>query len=594
MAKGVTAPSWDLSDIFKGPDDPELKKCLKRAQRLTQAFVKSYKGKITKLASQPNNFRKMLGAYEAILECAEKPIDFAMLLFSESNLDPARGAFLQRMRVEYLKISKALLFFELEIIAIPKQKMRGLLSKPTMSKYANYLNNVLKAKPHKLAEKEEGIFAEKSLTGRSAFVRFFNEETSLKEYELKRGKQTRKVSLSTVLDLSYSARRSDRKASARALAQGLNEESRRLTYIYNTLLHDKAIDDKYRNYPTPEAARHLANEIDGTMAEVLAAVVVDNYKIVHDFYRYKQKVLKLKKLYDYDRYAPVTKAVQTIPFATAKRWVLEAFDRFSPECAEIAAMFFDRQWIDAAPRKGKRGGAFCSFVTPDLHPYVFMNYSGTLNDVSTLAHELGHGVHAYLIREQGVLNYNPPLTVCETASVFSEMLLFDYLKEKIQSRAELFSLYVKKIENIFATVFRQIALYRFEQDVHALYRAEGELATGQINGLWLNRQKEMFGNSVQMTPDYEPCWSYIPHFVHTPFYVYAYAYGELLTLSLYAKYSAVGTPFVGKYMDMLRAGSSKSPQELMRPLGVNLKKRVFWENGMDMIAGMVKEAKKLR
>jgi oligoendopeptidase F len=367
-----------------------------------------------------------------------------------------------------------------------------------------------------------------------------------------------------------------------------------LTYITNILLEDKGIDDRLRRFPTPEAGRHLGNEIDQQTVDTMAEVVVQNYGLVQEFYGFKKQVLGLRRLYDYDRYAPVTRSHVKFSFDQAREMILTAFRAFSPVVGDAAAEFFHRRWIDAPPRYGKTGGAFCHYVTPDVHPYVFMNYTGDARSVLTLAHELGHGVHAYLARRQTYLNFSWPLTIAETASVFGEMVVFENLKDALPSRQEKFALHFGKIEEIFATVFRQISLYRFEQDLHRDRRERGELPVEAINALWRRRQEEMFGRSVTLTPDYDIWWSYIPHFVHTPFYVYAYAFGELLTLSLYARYRREGRPFVDRYLEMLAAGGSKSPRELLEPMGVDLTRRDFWQGGMEIIRQMIKEVERLR
>ncbi len=326
----------------------------------------------------------------------------------------------------------------------------------------------------------------------------------------------------------------------------------------------------------------------------MSDTVSGRYDIVQDFYRFKKNVLGLEKLYDYDRYAPVSSSKAVIPFLEAKEIVLNAYRRFSPEFAEIAQLFFDEGWIDADVRPNKRGGAFCMFVTTDVHPYVLVNYKGGLKDVMTLAHELGHAVHAYLAREQTYLNFDMPLTFAETASVFGEMLVFDDLRTRLTDKKELFALYMQKIEEIFATVFRQNAMYQFEQDLHRSYREKGELKTEEINHFWLSRQRDMFGKSVEMTDDYGIWWSYISHFFHSPFYVYSYTFGELLTLSLFAQYKSNGEVMVKQYFELLRSGGSKTPEGFLKPFGLSLESASFWQSGLTMIEQLVRDAKKLR
>ncbi len=584
-------PSWNLSDLFSSIDDPAIERCLRKAERLVRAFVLAYKGKLSKKAASALALKRILRQYEAVFVCALKPIEYAQLLFAEDLSKPERGAFLQSMRVRYLSIQSETVFFELELLTLPDAVLKKLSRHPQLQEYANYLVKLINSKPHRLSEREERLLDQKSLTGRSAFVRLFDEEISLKKFSLNMRGKVKELSETQLLDMLYSKVRAERKAAAKSLTAGLKEESRRLTYITNTLAEDKAIDDKLRNFATPAAARHLANEISQDMVDVMSSAVTSHYGIVQDFYRFKAKVLGVGKLFDYDRYAPVSSASVKMPYAAARKNILDSFRAFSPRYAEIASLFFDKQWIDAEQRKGKRGGGFCSYATPDLHPYVFLNYSGSLREVFTLAHELGHGVHGYLMRDRGILNADTPLTIAETASVFAEMLLFEQLKREAKSPQDLFALITGRIEGIFATVFRQISMYNFEQDLHAERRRCGELSTERINALWCKRQKEMFGSAVEITPEYAYWWSYIPHFLHTPFYVYAYSFGELMTLSLFSQYKREGEPFVEKYLALLAAGGSLSPEGLVKPLGISLKGRSFWEGGLALIAELVSEAK---
>ncbi len=583
-------PSWDLSDLYRSPADRKIEQTLNACKRRAAAFQRRYRGRIERLSKSPREVQQLLVAYENILQEASKPICYAQLKFSESSKDAAVGAFLQRMRAEYTAISQELLFVELELALLPLAVLKRLAR--AVKPYTHFLQLVVQSKPHRLSEPEERLMNDKSLTGRGALVRLFDEELSLKQFTVVRGKRSTVLSEAKVLSLLYSANRDERQAAAVSLTKGLTEEARRLTFVFNTVAEDKAIDDRYRKFKNPEDSRHLANEIEPKVVHTMADAVADAYGTMQEFYRFKAKLLG-HSLCDYDRYAPVGRSRVTYSYGESKRLILRSFEEFSPEFAAVTRMFFDCGWVDVADRPGKRGGAFCSFVTPDLHPYVFMNFSGSLRDVFTLAHELGHALHACFMREQSYLNFEVPLTVAETASVFAEMLLFDHLKQQKLSRQERLSLYVGKIESIFATVFRQVAMYRFEQDFHAARRVKGELSTAEIGQLWRHRQGESFGSSVTLTPNYDCWWSYIGHFIHTPFYVYAYAFGELLTLSLYATYKRDGAPFVAKYRELLRSGGCKDPAALLKPFGVDLTKRSFWERGLKMIQEMVDEVQTL-
>lgn len=591
MAKSDSLPTWNLNFLFKSEADPAIGEILAVCESKAKSFEKKYRGKIRKFNAKA--LKRALHEYELLLCNLSKPIQYASLLHSESAEDPKRGAFLQSMRARYTAVQNRLLFFELELLDFDLKTLSNFSNNKELSGYRHYLQVLSKQKPHKLSEKEERLLADKDRTGGGAMMRLFDEEFAHKMFKVKLGKSVKVLNESDTLAMLYSPVREVRKSAADSLTEGLKEDARRITFIFNTLLEDKLIDDGYRKYPMAETARHLSNETTNEAVEAMCSEIVNSYPLVKRFYNMKRKFLGVKELYDYDRYAPIAKTSKKISFSEAKEAVIESFSSFSKGYGAIAKEFFDKKWIDAAARPGKRGGAFCSFVTPDLHPVVFMNYTGNLRDVFTLAHELGHGIHAYLMRKQTYLNFDTPLTVAETASVFAEMVLFDYLKGKIRSEEELLSMYVSKIENVFATVYRQVSLYRFEQDFHSARRTSGELSTADVNKLWRKRQLEMFQGSVTLTPGYDYWWSYIPHFVHSPFYVYAYAYGELLTLSLYGRYNAEGKPFVGKYLNLLESGGSKTPDELLSPFKIKLSSREFWRGGVEIIHDLVREAERI-
>lgn len=585
-------PSWDLADLFSSPEDPAIDDVWVREQKRAELFAKKYRNKIDeKLTAEA--LLPMIQLYESIFEQASKPEIYAHLLVAANNT-PENAAFEQKMRETGLGLAQTLLFFELELSKLPVGALSKLSKHPVLKNYAHYLKRVADYRPHRLSEGEEKIINDFSLVGGSAFVRLFDEELAYKTFRLKQGTKTVTVNSEETLHGLHSAKRNERKASAQALTIGLKEEARRVTFIANALFQHKKTVDKYYQYESPEAARHLSNETTQKTVDAMSDAVSSRYDIVQDFYRFKKNVLGLEKLYDYDRYAPVSSSKAVIPFSEAKDIVLNAYRRFSPEFAEIAQLFFDEGWIDADVRPNKRGGAFCMFVTTDVHPYVLVNYKGGLKDVMTLAHELGHAVHAYLAREQTYLNFDMPLTFAETASVFGEMLVFDDLRARLSDKKELFALYMQKIEEIFATVFRQNAMYQFEQDLHRSYREKGELKTEEISHFWLSRQRDMFGKSVEMTEDYGIWWSYISHFFHSPFYVYSYTFGELLTLSLFAQYKSNGDVMVKQYFELLRSGGSKTPEGFLQPFGLSLETASFWQGGLAMIEQLVRDAKKLR
>ncbi|MFM1847638.1 MAG: hypothetical protein RL417_1112 [Pseudomonadota bacterium] len=586
-------PAWDLSDLYRDLEDPAIERDMRSGERAARTFQKRYKGKLGKLITSGPRLAEALTEYETIHEGLGIPGSYAYLRYAEAPADGARGAFLQKINARTVAISQDLLFFELELAALPEKKLRSFSRAPAMKRLRHYVDKVLLYKPHRLSEPEERLLDERNLTGRAAFNRLFDQEHAELRYPVKRRGKVESLSGTQTLELLQSPDRRVRQAAAEGLTAGLTTRARLNTFVFNTLYEDKRVEDKYRHFPQPETARHLSNETTAAMVDTMADVVRSSYPLVQRYYRLKSKVLGLKRLYDYDRYAPLGKgASRTFSYAEAQELVLVAFERFAPGYRRLAERFFDRNWIDAAPRPGKRGGAFCHPVTPSKHPYVLTNYSGSLRDVLTLAHELGHAIHFVLMAPQGYLNTDVPLTVAETASVFSEMLVFDFMKRELKE-GELFTLMAGKVESIFSTVHRQIAMFTFEQGLHRARRDTGEVSTEGINRIWRETQTAMFGKAVELSPGYDLWWSYIPHFIHSPFYVYAYAFGELLTLALYEQYVQGRPRFVEHYLDILGAGASADPQTIVTPLGINLSKRTFWQGGIDVIARMVEELEQM-
>lgn len=556
------------------------------------AFEKTYRGRLSDPATDGAMLAQAFDAYEAIFQRLDKVAMYASLVFAADTADPKHGAFMQRMNTEHESVSQKLIFFALELMDVPDEVFRGRMDDPALAKRRYFLSNLLTQKPHRLSEVEEKILSEKALTGSLAFERLFEQELSAKRFTVEGFPET--LNESEALHLIHHPDREVRRCAAEGFTAGLREEQSRYTFILNMLVRDKSVDDRYRKFADPESARHLSNRITRTSVDALSQAVGERYGIVRDFYAFKRELLGYDELFDYDRYAPITNLTAPIPFAEGKRIVLDAFRAFDQTFADTAEKFFDGGWIDAGPRPGKRGGAFCSFVTPDVHPYVFLNYQQTARDVETMAHELGHGVHSYLARGQTYLDFHPPLTVCETASIFGEMLVFEALKERLKDDPRaLLALYIQKIEETFASTFRQISMYRFEQDLHNAAHEKGELQTEEISRLWRARQEEMFGGSVTLTANYDLWWSYVHHFFEMPFYVYAYAFGELLSLSVYALYKQEGEKILGAYRSFLQSGGSKSPEELVQPFGIDVNDPAFWQQGLAIIDEMVKEAKRL-
>jgi oligoendopeptidase F len=580
---------WDLSDLYAGSQDGRLLKDVAQADSEAAAFAQEYKGKITDKTSA-EELLAAIRRYEAINQLAAKPLIYASLVMAA---DTRQGAFFQRIRSRHVALMQTLLFFELELLQLSQAALEKHMADPLLANYAHFLSRQAVLKPHRLSEAEEHLLQEKDLTGRGAWIRLFDQEFSSKKFTLTGSIKKGTYSEPEVLHLLNHPNNKVRQAAAKALTTGLAADSRRLAYIYNMIAADKAGDDRRRRFTYPEQARHLENEIDQATTTLLVDQVVACYGLVQEYYRFKQQVLGLKEFHEYDRYAPIASTQPHVSEAKAQELVLDAFTTFSPAFAQAAATFFEKKWIDVYPRAHKQGGAFCAYVTPDTHPYVLTNYNDSMEGAFTLAHELGHGVHAVLANKQTYLNFDWPLTVAEMASVFGEMLLFDRLKNSLPNTHETFALHAGMVDRIFSTVFRQISMFRFEQSFHQAARSRGEQSAEEINALWRSSQSELYGDSVALTPGYDVWWSYIPHFIHTPFYVYAYAVGELLTLALYAKYKREGQGFAETYMAMLALGGRKTPAQTLATVGINMHDGAFWQGGLDQIAQLIEETKKL-
>ncbi len=585
-AKGV---KWNLSDLYSGPDDRKIRKnveeCLKRAS----SFEKKYRNTVSTGKLSAVRFFEMLKTLEAISESAAKIYSYAHLLHAANTSDPKTGALLQYAREQYTEINAHLLFFDIEFVRMSAKKTEKLFRNRKLAPYRHFLDIKLSHKPHTLGEKEEKLMMEKSVTGSGAFKRFFDEFVADMSFEVTIPGKTRKISETETLSLLYSSDRQTRKAAARGLTGGLKENSKTLTFIFNTLVADHWLNDRIRMFKTPMSSRNLANEVDGKVIDRLLEACEANYGLVKRYYKFKKKLLGLRDFADYDRYAPVHPLRKKISFDEAREVVLESLESFSGQMADTARLFFDNNWIDAECRKGKYGGAFSSSTVPSAHPYILMNYQGSPRDVMTLAHELGHGIHQFLSREQGYFQSDAPLTVSETASVFSEMLVFRKLLQNSGGKDRL-ALLCGRLEESFATVFRQTVMTRFEQSLHEARRSEGELPTVRVNELWIKANRAMFGDSVTLTADYGLWWMYVPHFVHSPFYCYSYSFGEILVLSLYGEYTRHGGGFVPGYIDLLSSGGSDSPEVLIRKTGVDISKPGFWRKGFGLLEDMLEEA----
>jgi oligoendopeptidase F len=586
-------PTWDLSDLYAGVDDQKLEEDMAAVLKEAEDFAAAYKGTIAVGGLQAAHLCAALDRYEALI-CAEyKPAAFAMLLFSTDTQDSKRGALLQKTREFGSTVATHLVFFDLEIGQIPQGRFDGIIADPALAAYRHYLEEQRRQAAHNLSEPEEKILVETANSRGSAFARLFTEIHGRTRYTLEEDGENKEFSQEEILSRLHRPERAVRRAAAASLSAGLEQTAHSGTFIYNTLLHEKEVMDHLRRYDAPESSRHLSNELTATVVDTMVKVCVENYGTVAEYYQLKRRLLGLEDLTHYDRYAPIEGTQSNISFARAKEMVLDAFGRFSPRLVEMATPFFDRGWIDAALNEGKRGGAFCAGITPDLHPYILLNYTRQPRDVMTLAHELGHGIHDVLAGDNHLLDYHPVLPMAETASTFGEMLVFDALQHSLESDQEKLALLCGKIEDTFATVFRQAAMFRFEQQAHRARRQEGELPTERFNELWQANMQEMFGDSLELGEEHARWWLYIPHIVHTPFYVYAYAFGELLVLSLYALYQQEGDAFVDRYFKLLAAGGSCAPVELIAAMGFDVADRAFWQSGFDLIRQRVEQAKTL-
>jgi oligoendopeptidase F len=584
-------PRWDLSDLYAGPDDPKIAEVSQKAIAEAAALATAYRGRIAELNA--TELKGALVAIETVMNEAVKPIEYAMLCHAADTGNARFGALLAAAQRDFTEVVKHLTFFELELVAMPPERLEAHIAEETLANYRNYLCQARRGGAHRLSEPMEKVIMDKDRNGLQALIRLFDEELAAMEVPLELDGETVSLNESKALDLLLDHDRARRQAAAKGFTEALHDQTRRLALIVNSLIDDKAAEDDLRHYPNPEEERHQLNQTTKEEVDAMVTAVTAAYGMVGDYYHFKREVLGLPELMDYDRRAPIAEPKGKISWDEAKATVLEAYRAFSPEMADLAQQFFDHGWIDAPAADGKQGGAFCTYVTRDLHPYVLVNFSGRLNDVMTLAHELGHGVNGCLMRRQTPLNFDHPLTLAETASVFGEMLVFEELKSRLEGEERL-ALIMSKIEEIFATIFRQVSMFRFERELHAARRQEGELAPERIDQLWRQTQVEMYGDSVTLTADYDRWWLYVTHFWHTPFYVYAYAYGELLTLALYAKYRAEGPAFTAKYLEFLAAGSSATPAELVKPFGIDLADPAFWQGGLAMVADLVAEAKALR
>jgi oligoendopeptidase F len=581
--------AWNLDPLLNGgAENPEaaVEAMIANAQRSAEAFARAHAGKVAELDGA--GLIAAMRDLEAIQEELGRAGSYAMLDFAANTADPPRGALLQKVQEGGTRIETTLLFFELEWAALDDTRADELLATDGLDFARHHLRTARRYRPHLLTEPEEKVMAEKALTGRTAWTRLFEEQASAIAVDLDEGAEP--VTLDAALAHLFAPDRDVRRHAAERVTAALEPGLRTRAYVLNTLLADKMVDDRLRRYPHWLASRNLANEASDQSVEALIAAVRARYELPRRWYRLKARLLGIDRLADYDRMAAVIDEDERVEWPQARDLVLDSYGAFSGELGSLVRRFFDESWIDAPARPNKRGGAFCAYTVPSVHPYVLLNYTYRRRDVLTLAHELGHGVHAALGARQGLFHMATPLTMAETASVFGETLVFGRLLEQAETPESRLGLLAESIEGSIATVFRQVAMNRFEHLAHTTRREQGELAVDRIGDLWAESQTELLGDAVEVTGGYRSWWSYVPHFIGTPGYVYAYAYGQLLALAVYGRYEEEGESFVPAYLDLLQAGGSRSPEELGAIVGVDLADPGFWDRGLDIVERQLDDA----
>ena len=586
-------PEWNLSDLYSGLDDPAIKADLDRADADCAAFEIAYKGKLADMAASPEGGATLAAAvksYEAIDDLMGRLGSYAGLLHAGDTLDPARTKFYGDVQERLTAASTHLLFFSLELNRIEDALLDAAMKDPALGHYRPWLEDVRRYRPYQLEDRVEQLFHEKSMTAYSAWNRLFDATIASLRFKVL-GKT---LAIEPTLNLLQDRSGPKRKAAAEALARTLKDNVRQFALITNTLAKDKEISDRWRGFADIADARNLDNRVEREVVDALVAAVRAAYpRLSHRYYALKAKWFGKKKLPHWDRNAPLPQvATRAVGWVEARKTVLTAYAAFSPEMAAIAERFFAERWIDAPVRPGKAPGAFAHPTTPSAHPYVLLNYQGKTRDVMTLAHELGHGVHQVLAAPNGALMAPTPLTLAETASVFGEMLTFRRLLADTRDAKERKAMLAAKVEDMINTVVRQIAFYSFERAVHT-ERKNGELTADRIGELWLDVQRESLGPAIELKPGYENFWAYIPHFIHSPFYVYAYAFGDCLVNSLYAVYEQAADGFAERYLAMLAAGGTKHHSELLAPFGLDARDPSFWQGGLGVIERMIEELETL-
>ncbi len=582
-------PEWRLEHLYPGMTSQAYAADLARAATEAAAFAAAYRGKLDGLArakDAPAKLAEAIRRFEALEDLMGRIMSYASLIYAGDTTNPAHGKFYGDAQEKITAASSELLFFTLELNRIDDAVLNAAMAKPPLAHYAPWLADIRKEKPYQLDDRLEQLFHEKSVVGHGAWNRLFDETIASLRFTV----DGRELAIEPTFNLLQDADAKVRRKASEALAATFRENIRIFTLITNVLAKDKEISDRWRGFKDISESRHLSNRVEPEVVEAMVSAVRDAYpRLSHRYYRLKARWFGRRHLDHWDRNAPLPKVEQrNIPWKDAQALVLDAYAGFAPEMADIAGRFFKEGWIDAPTRPGKAPGAFAHPTVPSAHPYVLLNYQGKPRDVMTLAHELGHGVHQVLAARQGALMAPTPLTLAETASVFGEMLTFRKLLGDTSDPRAKKAMLAGKVEDMINTVVRQIAFYTFERKVHTA-RKDGELTSEQIGEIWMGVQGESLGPAVKLHPGYETFWAYIPHFIHSPFYVYAYAFGDCLVNSLYGVYEKAHPDFVKHYFDMLKAGGAKPYGELLKPFGLDARDPAFWQIGLGMIEGLIAE-----
>ena len=586
-------PRWDLASLYGATDDPELEKDLQEGVRAVDAFRERYQGGLN-AQLKPADLATALAEYEAIQKRALRPYFYAQLRFAGDATDEQNKALMARVREAWSVHSEQLMFFELALLRLEPEHYAELVGADELAGYRHYLGHLREHAPYILSEEAERIIKRKDLTGKEAFVQLFDEVTGGMQfsYTMPGESEARDVSGEELLALLYHPESEVRRDAFSVFLNGYAEQETVLTACFNTLLLDHGRDCELRKYPDVATPTHLDHETDKGMVDRLMEVSENNYGLAQEYFEIKRELLGLDTMWNTDIYAPLAAQARSYTFEEARDLTLEAFDGFSGELGAVARRFFDERRIDVPPAPGKSGGAFCQGMMPGDLPFVLLNFTGTLRDVSTLAHELGHAVHFALSQQQNLFHYQAPLPFAETASVFAEMLLTRRLLDREEDRQTRLALLCTKLEEIIATTFRQNALTRFELEAHQR-RAQGLLSAHEYGELWLEQNRRLFGEAVQMIEPYRWGWAYIGHFIHARFYCTSYVFGELLVLSLYRLYREQGEAFVPLYLELLARGGSAPPRELLAPFGIDLDDPGFWQQGYDLVRELLDELKRM-